>query len=198
MGTPRLGDGRLSMETNGVLLARMGEVRTAKIEPKIGCHGLGSCIGLIAYDSTTKAGGVAHVVLPESTGHKDLSLPARYMDLGVQHLIELTVKAGADASRLRFAAVGGANVFKFGAGSPSLNLSIGDRNIKALHEQFSALRLRLIAERVGGTEATSTQLCLVTGQVFVASGRREMELLCSLGNGSVARLQSEGNYARAA
>ena len=131
------------METKDVLLARLGEIHVAKKAPMVGCHGLGSCIGLMAYDPLTQVGGVAHVVLPDSTNRKDLDLPGRYMDLAVPAMISELVAAGAGRLRLKFAAVGGANVFKFGAGSPSLNLSIGERNIQALHDNLKSLNIRL-------------------------------------------------------
>lgn len=177
------------METKDILLARLGEIHVARKAPMVGCHGLGSCIGLMGYDSLTQVGGVAHVVLPDSTGRKDLDLPGRYMDIAIPALINELVVAGAGRARLKFVAVGGANVFKFGAGAPNLNLSIGERNIQALHDNLKSMSLRLEADLVGGTQATSTQLCLGTGQVFVACGSREMNLLHKFG---------EGRYVRAA
>ncbi len=187
MGSPRSGDGCLAVDTKDVLLARLGEIHVAKKSPMVGCHGLGSCIGLMAYDPLTQVGGVAHVVLPDSTNRKDLELPGRYMDLAVPAMISELVAAGAGRLRLKFAAVGGANVFKFGAGSPNLNLSIGERNIQALHDNLKAMNIRLEGDLLGGTQATSTQLCLVTGQVFVACGSREMNLLCKFGEGRFVR-----------
>ncbi len=175
------------METKDILLARLGEIHVARKAPMVGCHGLGSCIGVMAYDSLSQVGGVAHVVLPDSTGRKDLDLPGRYMDLALPALIDKLVATGAGRSRLRFVAVGGANVFKFGPGSPNLNLNIGERNIQALRTNLAALGIRLEAEVLGGTHATSTQLCLVSGQVFVACGSRELNLLCKVGEGRFVR-----------
>ena len=187
MGPTRFGDGRLVVETKDILLARLGEIHVARKAPMVGCHGLGSCIGLMAYDSITQVGGVAHVVLPDGTGRKDLDLPGRYMNLAIPTLIDELAAAGAGRTRLKFVAVGGANVFKFGAGAPSLNLNIGDRNIQAMRDGLAALNTCLEAEFVGGTQATSTQLCLETGQVFVACGSREMNLLHKFAEGRNVR-----------
>lgn len=177
------------METKDILLARLGEIHVARKAPMVGCHGLGSCIGLIAYDALSQVGGIAHVVLPDSTGRKDVELPGRYMDIAVPALISELIAIGASKQRLKLVAVGGANVFKFGSGAASLNLSIGDRNIQALHASLQKINLRLEAELLGGTQATSTQLCLGSGQVFVACGSREMNLLHKF---------REGQYVRAA
>lgn len=185
MGSIGLREGCVILETKDVLLARLGEIHVARKSPSVGCHGLGSCIGLMAYDTVSFVGGVAHVVLPDSTGRRDVELPGRYMDLAVPALIQQTVEIGANRQRLKFVAVGGANVFKFGAGSQSLNLNIGDRNIQALRAILQARGIGLEAEFVGGTQATSTQLCLGTGQVFVACGSREMNLLCKIGEGKI-------------
>ncbi|MEI7576342.1 MAG: chemotaxis protein CheD [Armatimonadota bacterium] len=141
----------------------------------------------MAYDPLSYVGGVAHVVLPDSTGRKDLDLPGRYMDLAIPALIKELINAGANRSRLKFVAVGGANVFKFGAGAASLNLSIGERNIQALHENLTKHNARLEADLIGGTQATSTQLCLGSGEVFVACGSREMNLLHKFGEGQHVR-----------
>ena len=189
MGSPGPRDGRVTVETKDILLARLGEIHVARKAPMVGCHGLGSCIGLMAYDVLSQVGGVAHVVLPDSTGRKDLELPGRYMDIAVPALISQLIATGASKPRLKFVAVGGANVFKFGSGAASLNLSIGERNIQALYDCLKEMNLRLEADLLGGTQATSTQLCLGSGQVFVACGSREMNLLHKF---------VEGQYVRAA
>jgi chemotaxis protein CheD len=159
--------------------ARMGEIKVGRGVGKIGCLGLGSCIGLIAYDSRSKVGGIAHVVLPDSAGRTDIELPARYMDLALNKLIDALFAQGVSKHRLKFAAVGGANVFRFGAGASNLNLEIGARNSEALALVMTANRAELVAERLGGHKATSTQLCLETGKLYVAQQTREFELLCN-------------------
>ena len=46
----------------------LGEVEVSK-DPLVvlAAHGLGSCIGVLAYDPIAKVGGLAHILLPDST-----------------------------------------------------------------------------------------------------------------------------------
>lgn len=54
--------------------------------------GLGSCIGLVIHDETRKIGGLAHVMLPKSSG-KPNERAGKYADTAVEVLIkELTQK----------------------------------------------------------------------------------------------------------
>lgn len=170
-----------------VVLARMGEVKIGAQTGHIGCHGLGSCVALIAFDSSSRVGAIAHVVLPDSTGRPDVNPPGRYMDLAVATLSTEVSNAGGSIARLRFAAVGGANVFKYGVGSSNLNLEIGARNAAALRKSFQERRIRLEGEKLGGTTAMSTYLCLETGQVFVATNGKEFEVLCHFAGGAFVR-----------
>jgi chemotaxis protein CheD len=165
----------------------MGEVKVGKQTGHIGCHGLGSCVGLIAYDCSSLIGAIAHVVLPDSTGRPNAIPPGKYMDQAVATLSDEIFKSGGSITRLRFAAVGGANVFKYGVGASSLNLEIGARNAAALRKSFQERRIRLEGELLGGTTAMSTYLCLETGRVFVATNGKEFEVLCHFAGGAFVR-----------
>jgi chemotaxis protein CheD len=165
----------------------MGEIKHGDSSGAIGCHGLGSCIAIFAFDARSSQGWVIHVVLPESDGRPADDLEGRYMDRAFDALARLVSEKGLSFPRLKFVAVGGANVFKFGGGSANLNLEIGARNIESLKQNLAKRGLRLTAEKLGGDRAASTYLCLDSGEVYVASNTREFGLLASLKEGSFVR-----------
>jgi chemotaxis protein CheD len=166
----------------------MGELILGQRGEKIGCHGLGSCIALMAFDPRLHIGAVVHAVLPSSNGYRDAKPDeCKYLDFAVANLLAELTKQGSRPYTLRFAAVGGANIFRFGVGSTELNLAIGQRNINALQENLSQRGIRISGESLGGTKASSTYLCLESGQVFVASSTREFTLLCDFMEGNIVK-----------
>ncbi|MBQ8412366.1 MAG: chemotaxis protein CheD, partial [Lachnospiraceae bacterium] len=54
---------------------------------KITTIGLGSCIGAVLYDSSTKTAGLVHIMLPDSTKIKQNQNKMKFADTGVQLLV---------------------------------------------------------------------------------------------------------------
>jgi chemotaxis receptor (MCP) glutamine deamidase CheD len=125
-------------------------------------------------------------VLPNSIGHRDADrCPAKFMDLALNEIIENATEMRSRLRALKFVAVGGADVFRFGQANSGLDTRIGQRNIRALQAELHRHSLTLEAEHLGGPAAFSTYLCVQTGRVFVANNVREFELLCNLKGGHV-------------
>ena len=61
----------------------------------IAALGLGSCIGVAAYDPKVKVGGMLHVVLPDSGGGADRGAEAKFADRGLPILLDDLYKMGA-------------------------------------------------------------------------------------------------------
>lgn len=108
--------------------------------------GLGSCIGVCAYDAHTQVAGIAHVVLPESLDGN--CPPGKFADTAVPELIAEMTKQGATANRLRIALVGGAQLFT-GLGTSS-KLDIGPRNAAAVQRVCQQLQIPVVATELGG------------------------------------------------
>lgn len=89
--------------------------------------GLGSCIGLVIHDETRKIGGLAHVMLPKSSG-KPNERAGKYADTAVEVLIKELTQKGSKVSNLKAKLAGGASMFQNFSG----NLNIGERNAEAL------------------------------------------------------------------
>ena len=60
-----------------VIKVGMADLNTCKNPDVITTLGLGSCIGISLYDPVTKIGGLAHVMLPDSTAIKNNSIENR-------------------------------------------------------------------------------------------------------------------------
>ncbi len=108
--------------------------------------GLGSCIGLCAFDPVNMVGGMVHVVLPESHGAQDF--PGKYADSAVKFLIEKMSGLGADSKKINFAMAGGAQLFKGSDNGKMLN--VGPRNAEAVLAMLASLRITPAAVDVGG------------------------------------------------
>jgi len=146
-------------------VARMGQVVfNAPGLSELKALGLGSCIGLCAFDPVTKIGCIAHIVLPQARS-ADTPEPIKYADTAIPHMIEEMSRRGAIKTRLKTAIVGGAQLFNFEA--PNGALDVGKRNIEAVKRLLSKANLRLVAEEVGGNMGRTVILNTQTGEVLI-------------------------------
>lgn len=138
--------------------------------------GLGSCIGICAYDRVARVAGLAHVVLPESPG-SGTETPGKYADTAVPALVDEMMRAGALPQRVAIALVGGAQLFSFGGGAS--RLEIGARNASGVAEALARHRFQVAARDVGGSSGRTVQLFIHDGLVRVRTiGRGEVNLVC--------------------
>lgn len=108
--------------------------------------GLGSCVGVALYNQKTKAGGLLHVMLPDSRGFKDTTKWEKFADLAIPRVVyEL---AGEDTSPVIAKIAGGASLFNFKSNSKSLQ--IGKRNIEMVKKQLEDLKIPILGKHVGG------------------------------------------------
>ena len=138
--------------------------------------GLGSCIGLTMYDPLVKIGGMAHVVLPDSTtSTKELTHPGKFADTAVLELISLLTKKGASKHNMIIKISGGAQMFNFEKGGNVLN--IGMRNAIAVKAALSKEGLNIRAADTGGNKGRTMRLEVETGIVYVRCiGQQEVTL----------------------
>ena len=108
--------------------------------------GLGSCIGLVIHDETRKIGGLAHVMLPKSSG-KPNERAGKYADTAVEVLIKELTQKGSKVSNLKANLAGGASMFQNFSG----NLNIGERNAEALKAILKEFSTPIVREDLGGT-----------------------------------------------
>lgn len=127
--------------------------------------GLGSCVGVSLYDPIMKLGGLLHIMLPDSTQFKDVSKPAKFADLGIPLMINDLKRRGASVLRFQCKLVGGAQMFS--GMDKKIILNIGERNYKAARQILNDLRIRILAEELGGNHGRTMIFDTATGEVLI-------------------------------
>lgn len=137
-------------------------------------YGLGSCLGIGMIDPISRVCGLLHAVLPIKNNGADPFNP-KFVDSGVNGLIEEMVKKGAMRGRLIIRMAGGANMLT--APGLSKTFDIGARNIDSAHEVFQSLQIILKNEDVGGTRGRTVRLYVGQGRMTVrVIGEKEVDL----------------------
>lgn len=147
----------------------LGEIRVSNIRNLVlTIPNLGSSVALMIYDPQFKVGGIAHILLPDSTldGTRAAESPGRYADLAVPELIQQFSEAGGQARLSKIRIVGGAQMFNFGGGGGNL-LNIGSRNATALKASLSKLGLSIEKADTGGNKGKAIRFMIATGHVYI-------------------------------
>ncbi|MCB9856702.1 MAG: chemotaxis protein CheD [Phycisphaerales bacterium] len=137
----------------------IAEIKIAKCPDKLRTV-LGSCVGVAIFDRVSKVGGLAHVMLPDSSiGKGD---KGKFADTAVDALIVDVAGAGGEHKRLMAKISGGASMF-----GTNVDKGIGERNIEAVKARLKKHMIRLAAEDVGGTKGRRMILDPASGEVTV-------------------------------
>ena len=153
-----LGEQIITQDENSVLVA----------------YGLGSCVAVGIVDPVRKISGLIHCVLPEHMNGSIEQSP-KYVDSGIEGLINAMVQAGADPRRLVVRMAGGANMLI--PTNNGVKFDIGTRNVQTAHQVFDRLRIRLKGEQVGGNIGRTVRLYVRDGRMTVRMiGGKEQEL----------------------
>lgn len=134
--------------------------------------GLGSCVGVAIRDPVTKVGGLAHVMLPDSTEIKaaTVNIP-KFADTGIEELVRQVVAKGALKARLVAKIAGGAQMFAFSGGGA---MRVGDRNVAACLKKLQELRIPVLAQDTGDSYGRTVIFYPETGDyVIKAVGKPE-------------------------
>ena len=140
----------------------MADLNVCKAPDMITTLGLGSCIGIAVYDPVTKVGGLAHIMLPDSTQMRNNSNIAKFADTGIEELIKRVTAAGANKRRLVAKIAGGAKMFQVSGLSTVGN--VGERNAQASRAKLKQLGIPLLAEDTGLNYGRTVELYPETGE----------------------------------
>ncbi len=123
---------------------------------------VGSCVAICIHDSMNMCGGLAHIMLPDSSIAPRELLPAKFADSAVPALIKAIKRCGGEERRLYAKIAGGANMF------PTMNaLNIGAKNIDAAKSALEKHNIRLVSEDVGGQNGRRITFNLADGIAIV-------------------------------
>lgn len=124
--------------------------------------GLGSCLAIGVYDPVAKVAGLLHAMLPNNTRKDDSK--TKYVDSGLEFLLEQAVEAGAARERLRVAVYGGSTMLSQGGSSL---LEIGPKNIATAEKMLASLGLTPAVWDVGGSKGRTVAFAVGTGEISV-------------------------------
>ena len=125
--------------------------------------GLGSCVGITAYDRIRKVGGLLHAMLPQRrNGDNNLT---KFVDTGLVELLNRMVALGAKREQMIWRFAGGAQMLT--APGMSDRFNIGQQNVTMTQEMITRHRLNLTACETGGYQGRTLRLLPTTGEVTV-------------------------------
>ena len=153
----------------------IGDMKFTRGSGVVITYALGSCIGIALWDSTTKIGGLAHIMLPDSTKIRNNSNIAKFADTGIMELVNRMVRAGASRTRMVAKIAGGAKMFEV-TGTDSIG-SIGDKNALASKKKLKELGIRLIAEDTGLNYGRTVELHCDTGEYYIKSVGKPLKII---------------------
>jgi chemotaxis protein CheD len=139
----------------------MADLKVGRSPNNLISYGLGSCVGIALYDPGTQVGGLAHIMLPDSTQARSAENPAKFADTALPLMLEDMLKLGAVKSRIIAKIAGGAQMFAFANVTDIMR--VGERNSEAVKLILKKLAVRIIAEDVGGNYGRTVELSLHNG-----------------------------------
>ncbi|HEY9249383.1 MAG TPA: chemotaxis protein CheD, partial [Rariglobus sp.] len=127
-------------------------------------YALGSCVGVVAYDPASRAGGILHLMLPDSSisAEKASRQPAMFADTGLPLFMRELIGVKADRNRLKIYLAGGACVL-----SGPDSFKIGERNSAAVKSWLTAQGHRVMGSDLAGTVNRTLHLELSSGILTV-------------------------------
>lgn len=159
---------------NRMIKVGMADLNICKSPDAITTLGLGSCIGIAIYDPVTKIGGLAHIMLPDSTKIRNNSNIAKFADTGITELVSRMTRAGASRTRMVAKIAGGAKMFEVTGDAIG---SIGEKNALASKKKLRELGIRLIAEDTGLNYGRTVELHCDTGEYYIKSVGKPLKII---------------------
>lgn len=135
--------------------------------------GLGSCVGIAIRDPITKVGGLAHIMLPDSTAIRggQLNIP-KFADTGITELVRQMEAMGARRNRMVAKLAGGAMMFSFQNKTDLVR--VGDRNVEASRKKLAELQIPVLAADTGANFGRTVIFYPETGDYVIrAVGKPE-------------------------
>ncbi|MGV3464082.1 MAG: chemotaxis protein CheD [Heyndrickxia sp.] len=133
-----------------VVKVGIADMNIVHIPNTIRTTGLGSCVGVIIYDSFQAIAGLVHVMLPDSgiaKSQKEIN-KAKFADTAIKELTERLINIGCKKIHLKSKIAGGAEMFSFS--STNDFMKIGPRNVEAVKAALKTEGIALLSEETGG------------------------------------------------
>ena len=124
-------------------------------------------------DTVTKIGGLAHIMLPDSTTIRNSSQNiAKFADTGIDELVRQMEKLGAKKARMVAKIAGGATMFTFQGKNDMMQ--VGDRNVEAVKKKLKEISIPILAQDTGKNYGRTVTFYPETGEFHIrAVGKSE-------------------------
>ena len=156
-----------------IIKVGMADLKVCKKPDGVTTLGLGSCVGIALRDPVSQIGGLAHIMLPDSTAIRDNSNIPKFADTGIEELVKQVVAQGASRSRLVAKIAGGAQMFAFKSSANNL-VKVGERNVEATKKKLAELKIPILAEDTGESYGRTVIFYPETGDFVIrAIGKPE-------------------------
>jgi len=157
-----------------IIKVGMADLKTCLPPNGITTLGLGSCVGVAIRDKNNKVGGLAHVMLPDSSVIANQTNIAKFADTGVVELVRQMEKLGGNRRNMVAKIAGGATMF---ATSGRASMNVGERNIEAVKNKLKELGIPILAEDTGANYGRTVIFYPETGEyVIKAVGKTEKSI----------------------
>ncbi len=155
-----------------IIKVGMADLKTCVSPDGVTTLGLGSCVGIALRDPVTKIGGLAHIMLPDSTAIRNANQNvAKFADTGIEELVRQMEQMGAKRSRIVAKIAGGAAMFMANRADV---VQVGRRNVEATEAKLQQLNIPLLAKDTGENYGRTVTFFPETGDFHIrAVGKSE-------------------------
>lgn len=143
----------------------MGDIAVTQAPNTLAIIGLGSCVGVALYFPKLKIGGLAHIMLPDSTKARPGMSLDKYADTGLTIMLGKLRKMNVEPLFTTARLVGGASMFKTANNQGAFN--IGENNVAACKEFLKREKIKVVGEEVLGNKGRTMRFDLETGKISV-------------------------------
>jgi chemotaxis protein CheD len=159
---------------NNIIKVKIADLAVKREPGIIVTIGLGSCVGIVLYDPANRVGGLAHILLADSTQFKSKNVPlnkAKFADTAIPFLASEMERLGAKKQYLQAKIAGGSKLF------PNKSISVGEKNVEAVIKTLKGMGIPIRGKDVGGNYGRTMKLFVDTGKVLISTvGKGEKEL----------------------
>ena|SRR5699024_3046366 len=156
------------MMNNVISVVKVGiaDLNVVSAPNRIRTSGLGSCVGVVIYDSRVKVAGLAHVMLPDSSLSKQKDFNKyKYANTAIDILVDKLLQKNAMRINLKAKIAGGAQMFQLQNATNVMR--IGPRNVDAVSDKLAQYRIPIVAQDVGGNSGRTIEFDPVTGKLKI-------------------------------
>ena len=146
---------------------------------------LGSCVAVIAYDKTSKNGGIAHTMLPGKSPTQEKAEENKYAENAIENLLDALKNLGSNKTNIEICLIGGANVLR------KENDTTADNLIFSIFEVLEQKKLSIKKTSLGGYERRTAKLTLQTGIVSFTLGDKSEAVFFNFISGNTGGMTYE-------